>query len=102
MMNFKSHALKRMHIRTSMKGSLNYSLRPSVPLEIKKKTQVPGKEVILIADKRLFGNMVLVATSRNLDMREVLAHPSGLLLWALSKCDVTLKKTKQINSSKTY
>ena len=51
-----------------MKSSLNYSLRPSVPLKIKK---VPGKDVILKADRRLFGNMVLVATGRNLDMREI-------------------------------
>ena len=35
--------------------------------------------------------MVLVATGRNLDMMEVLKHPSGLLLWALSNCDCTLK-----------
>ena len=45
--NFKSHALKRMRIMTSMKGSLNCSLRPSVPFKNKKKTKVPGKDVIL-------------------------------------------------------
>ena len=28
MMNFKSQALNKMHLRTSMKGSLNYSFRP--------------------------------------------------------------------------
>ena len=56
-------------------------------------TKVPGKDVILKADRRLFANMVLVATGSNLDMREVLKHPSGLLLWVLSNCDLTLKKT---------
>ena len=39
--------------------------------------------------------MVLVATGRNLDMREVLKHPSGPLPWALSNCDCTLKKTNK-------
>ena len=39
--------------------------------------------------------MVLVATSRNLDMREVLKHPLGVLPWALSNCDGTLKKTNK-------
>ena len=39
--------------------------------------------------------MVLVATSRNLDMREVLKHPLGPLPWALSNCDGTLKKTNK-------
>ena len=39
--------------------------------------------------------MVLVGTSRNLDMREVLQHPLGPLPWALSNCDGTLKKTNK-------
>ena len=39
--------------------------------------------------------MVLVATGRNLDMREVLKHPSGPLLLALSNCDCTPKKTNK-------
>ena len=64
-------------------------------LKNSKKTKVPGKDVILKADRRLFGNMVLVATSRNLDMREVLKHPLGPLPWALSNCDGTLKKTNK-------
>ena len=66
-----------------------------------KKTKVPGKDVILKADRRLFGNVVLVASGRILDMREVLKHPSGLLLWSLSNCEGTLKNKKQINYSKT-
>ena len=52
---------------------------------------MPGKDVILKADRRLFGNMVLVATSRNLDIREVLKHPLGPLCWTLSYCNGTLK-----------
>ena len=52
-MNFENHALKRMHIRNSMKGSLYCSLRPSVLLKYKK-AKVPGKDVILKADRRLF------------------------------------------------
>ena len=75
-----------------MKDSLNYSSRLSVSLN-KKKTKVPEKDVILKADRSLFANMGLVATGRNLDMREVLRHPLGPLLWTLSNCDCTLKKT---------
>ena len=37
----------------------------------------------------------MVAAGCNLDMREVLKHPSGPLLWALSNCDFTLKKTNK-------
>ena len=94
-MNFKRYALKRMHIRTSMKDSLSYCLLPSVPL--KKKTKVPGKDVILKADRRLFRNMVLVVTGRYLDMREILKHPQAryfghcLILIVLSR-----KQTNQL------
>ena len=77
-MNFKSYALKITHIRTSMKGSLNYSLGPSVPLN-EKKTKVPGKDVILKADRRLFANIVSFATGGNLQMRKVLKHPLGIV-----------------------
>ena len=64
-------------------------------LKKEKKTKATGKDVILKADRRLFGSMVLVATSRNLNMREVLQHPLGPLPWALSNCDGTLKKTNK-------
>ena len=42
-----------------------------------------------------FGNMFLVATSRNLDMRKLslLKHSLDPLPWPLPKCDGTLKKT---------
>ena len=39
--------------------------------------------------------MVLVATGRNLDIREVLKHPSGPLLWTLSNCDGTFNQTNK-------
>ena len=37
----------------------------------------------------------MVASSRNLDMREVLKHPFGRLPWTLSYCDGTLKNTNK-------
>ena len=39
--------------------------------------------------------LFVVASCRNLDMREVLKHPSGPLLVSLSNCDYTLKKTNK-------
>ena len=54
-----------------------------------------SKEVILKADHKLFGHMVLIAGSRNLDMKEVFQHPLGPIPWALANCDGTLKKTSK-------
>ena len=56
---------------------------------------MPGKDVILKADRGLFGNMVSVGTCRNLDMRKVLKHPLDPLSWALSYCVGTLRKTNK-------
>jgi len=53
------------------------------------------KEVILRADRRLFGNMILIAQNRKLDMCKVLCHPLGPLPWALANCDGTVKKTNK-------
>ncbi|MES9881530.1 MAG: hypothetical protein ABW185_11675 [Sedimenticola sp.] len=48
-----------------------------------------------IADRKLFANMILVAQSRNLDMRTVLSHPIGHLPWALATADGALRKTSK-------
>ena len=45
------------------------------------------KAIVTNADRRLFGNMVLIAQSRKLKMRDVLTHPLGHLPWALSNED---------------
>ena len=50
---------------------------------------------MLKADQKLFGHMVLVASSRNLDMKDVLQHPLGPLPWALANCDGTMRKTNK-------
>ena len=58
-------------------------------------TKGKNKETVLKADHKLFGHMVLIATSRKLDMRAVLEHPLGLLPWSLGNSDRTLKKTSK-------
>ena len=59
------------------------------------KLRTPNKEVVLKADNKLFGHMVLVAGNRKLDMRLVVQHPLGPLPWALANCDGTMKKTNK-------
>ena len=54
-----------------------------------------NKETVLKADHKLFGQMVLIANSRNLDIREVLQHPLGPIPWSLANCDGTMKKTNK-------
>lgn len=54
-----------------------------------------SNKVVLQADRKLFGHMVLVAESRNLLMTDVLSHPLGPLPWSLANGDGTLRKTSK-------
>ena len=62
---------------------------------IKKKSSSKTKEkqVVLRADRNLFGHMILVAESRQLHMSDVLSHPLGP--HALANADGTLRKTNK-------
>ena len=65
--------------------------------DIGKKTRNKGqaKDVVLKADRNLFGHMILVAQSRELHMRDVLAHPLGPVPWTLANADGSLRKTNK-------
>ena len=57
---------------------------------LNKKTSVKADQnqvVILRADRRLFAQMIVITENRNLQMREVLSHPLGPLLWSLATPD---------------
>ena len=64
---------------------------------IKKKTSAAksNKQVSLQADRNLFGCMILVAQSRDLQLKEVLGHPLGPLPWTLANTDGSLRKTNK-------
>lgn len=61
----------------------------------KKKTTRGNVETVLMADHQLFSRMLLLASTRKLDMKDVLKHPLGPLPWALANCDGSLKKTNK-------
>ena len=65
-------------------------------LEKKKKIgKESGKEIILKADRLLFGPMIVIAESRSLSMKDVLSHPLGPLPWSLASTDGSLRKTNK-------
>ena len=53
------------------------------------------KEIMLKADKNLFGMMAVISHSRNFDMKEVLSNPLGPIPWSLATADDTLRKTNK-------
>ena len=50
----------------------------------KKTVTVSGRETILRATCNLFGTMVLANQSRDLNIKQVLSHPLGPILWVLA------------------
>jgi hypothetical protein len=70
--------------------------------DLQKSTVVKGhdKEVIMKADKQVFGQIVLIAENRKLDMKDVLSYPHGAKPWSLANGDRTLKKTDKANLGK--
>ena len=59
------------------------------------RTRTHTKEAVLKADHRIFGQMILIASNRQLNMAEVLKHPLGPLPWSLANADGTIKKTNK-------
>ena len=60
-----------------------------------KTARMKGQNVVLKADRNLFSQMILVAGSRSVNMKDVLAHPLGPLPWALANADGSLRKTNK-------
>lgn len=54
-----------------------------------------SKEIILNADRNPFAQMILIAENQKRQMREVLSHPLGPLLWSLSTAAGSLRKSNK-------
>lgn len=71
----------------------NSKLKTFSDIRVKRAHMCKDQSVVLKADRKLFGQMILVAESRKLHMKDVLDHPLGPLPWALANSDGTLRKT---------
>ena len=57
-----------------------------------KKVTCRGKEIVLKADRNLFGHVIVVAQTRKLEMKKILSYPLGPMPWALANADGSLRK----------
>ena len=60
-----------------------------------KTARTKGQNVVLTADRNLFSQMILVAESRSVNMKDVMAHPLCPLPWGLANADGSLRKTNK-------
>ena len=58
-----------------------------------KKVTCKGKEIVLKADRNLFGHIIVVAQTRKLEMKKVISYPLGPIPLALANADGSLRKT---------
>ena len=57
-----------------------------------KKVTCKGKEIVLKADRNLFGHIIVVAQTRKLEMKKVISYPLGPIPLALANADGSLRK----------
>jgi len=69
-------------------------LKTFANISIKRRSK-KSQEVVLKADRSTFSNMILVAESRHVNMKDVLAHPLDPVPWALTNADGMLRKTNK-------
>lgn len=67
---------------------------------VKKASRVQGKEVMVQADRNLFGRLLVVAQTREMNMKDVLSHELGPLPWSLSTVSGGLTKTDKSSLAK--
>ena len=58
-----------------------------------KNVSCKGKEIVLKAHKNLFGHIIVVSQTRNLEMKQVMSYPLDLIPWAIANADGSLRKT---------
>ena len=93
---FKNNRLEADPPQTQFYDKMSkLNLKTFSHISSKKLERGKAKDVVLKADRSLFGHIILVAESRMLDLRDVLSHPLGPLPWALANADGTLKKTNK-------
>ena len=54
-----------------------------------------GRSIILKADRWLFGRMIVMGQSRNLNLKDLMCFPLGPLHWSLATPDGSLRKTNK-------
>ena len=55
--------------------------------------KVKGKDMIVKADRNLFGRLLVVAQNRKMDMKNVMKHELGPIPWSLASVDGSIYKT---------
>ena len=64
-------------------------------IERKKHVQISGNAAIWKADRSVFGRMIVIAQSRQLNMRAIFVHPLDPIPWALATLEGFPRKTSK-------
>ena len=92
---FRSERLGAEPIKEFFDPLKKQNLQTFSTLRPKKVLKVIQKEMVLKADRELFGRMAVIGQSRDIDLKEVFSFPLGPIPWSLGDEFGMLKKTNK-------
>ncbi|KAG1664859.1 hypothetical protein GQR58_019650 [Nymphon striatum] len=92
---FRSERLGADSIKEFFDPLKRQNLQTFSTLRPKKVLKVNQKEVVLKADRELFGRMAVIGQSRDIDLKEVFSFPLGPIPWSLGDEFGMLRKTNK-------
>ena len=101
---YKQFRLQRLEANPPLKNF--YDTLPKMKLKTfsetckMKRVRSNGRDIMLRATTGLFGNILMMAQTRQLDMKEILKFPLGPLPWSLATADGLPRKTAKSTLSK--
>ena len=78
------------------------SLKTFTSLMPKSVVKVNKKEVMIKADRTLFGRMAIIGQSRNIDLKAVFSYPLGPFPWSLADGFSMMRKTNKATIVKAF
>ena len=92
---FRSERLGAEPIKEFFDPLKKQNLQTFSTLRPKKVLKVNQKEIVLKADRELFGRMAVIGQSRDIDLKEVFSFPLGPIPWSLGDEFGMLRKTNK-------
>ena len=77
----------------------NTRLKIFTTIERKKHVQISGNAAIMKADRSLFGRMIVIAQSKQLNMRAIFVDPLGPIPWALATLEGFPRRVQHLHNA---
>ena len=98
--SFKREGLEEVSRKKQFHNPMRKTrLKTFTTIDRKKQGHITGNAAILKADRSLFGKMIVIAQSWQLNMRAIFVHPLGPIMWALATPECFPKKISKVEQA---